>query len=386
MNLFRKLVIFIIIVICLYVIYHLFNHRMALYEMKNTLMKKDNIIEGFNNEIVNTIQKKNTQPVRITSYPFNNLISDFGIKTKEQKQLKQFCIKSSCNTAYDGTDVSIDMIQYVLMRGCRFLDFEIYWAIPTLPNDQKNIGQSTSVPVVSVSNDPTTPSTNCISLYSVLKYIKQNAFNQNISPNFRDPLFIQLRIKYIPQLNKINNQSDLYDSISDIIKDQLSQFLYTNNVNGETNITDIANKIIIVMDTYANRDYVGKSSKLANIIHMESNTDVLTHTTYEDVITEIENSFPIDKNGVVKNMHIMQQVLPMSTVNSIQYLFTDNYDSMSVISRYSAQFTPMLFWVNDNYLKSYELMFNNVGTGIIMLSSAMNYADGQRIEHYIAYP
>jgi hypothetical protein len=140
------------------------------------------------------------------------------------------------------------------------------------------------------------------------------------------------------------------------------------------------------MDTHANRDYVGVSPDLASCVNMESNTNDLTHTTYEDIITETQNSFPIDKNGVVTNMSIMQQVLPMSTINNVQYLFTENYDSMSVISKYSSQITPMLFWSNDSYLQAYEKMFNSTGTGIIMLSSAMNYADGQQVVPVIAFP
>ena len=85
-------------------------------------------------------------------------------------------------------------------------------------------------------------------------------------------------------------------------------------------------------------------------------------------------------------MTTMQQVLPMSTSNTIQYLFTDNFDAMSLISRYSVQFTPMLFWSNDTYLQIYETMFNKTGTGLIRLSSALNYADGQQVIPVIAFP
>ena len=107
---------------------------------------------------------------------------------------------------------------------------------------------------------------------------------------------------------------------------------------------------------------------------------------YEDAIKERGNAYPIDKDGVVTNMKIMHQVLPISTVNNVQYLFTDNYDSMPIISRYSAQFTPMIFWANDSYLQAYEKMFNSVGTGIMMLPSAMNYADGQQLIPSIVFP
>ena len=41
--------------------------------------------------------------------------------------LREYCIKSSYNTALSGKYVSTDMIKYVLTRGCRFLDFEIFY-------------------------------------------------------------------------------------------------------------------------------------------------------------------------------------------------------------------------------------------------------------------
>ena len=403
MDLFYKFLILIIIFISMTVVFYLINQRVKIYEIKNGILKSDYLnsasvteevftnsseaftkgSEAFTNKQVTKIQENNTQNLKLSSYPFQNMTSQFGVSS-QAKQLKQFCIKSSCNTAYDGEEVSIDMIEYVLLRGCRFLDFEVYWGQPTTTDSTTK--SATSVPVVSVSNDPTTPGTNAISLSSVLNYLQKNAFNVSMFPNGQDPLFIQLRVKYLVYLNETNNQNSLYDSIAQIVKDRLASVKYSGKVNENTDITKLARKAVVIMDTHANRDYVGVSPNLAKAVNMESNTDNLTHTTYEDIITESQHSFPIDGNGIVTNMDVMQQVLPMSTVSNIQYLFTENYDVMSVISRYSAQFTPMLFWSNDSYLQAYEKMFNNSGTGIIALSSAMGYADGQQVVPLIAFP
>jgi hypothetical protein len=417
MDLFYKFLILVIIFISIIVVFHLIKQRVKIYELKNGIQKIDSLnktenftqhnregvskgvrepirepiseaiseafSESFTNASVTSIQENNRQSLKLKNYPFNNLTSQFGI-VPEAKNLKQFCIKSSCNSAYDGKEVSIDMIEYVLSRGCRFLDFEVYWGQPTIADSTNK--SNTTVPVVSVSNDPTTPDTNAISLSSVLKYLEKNAFNNSMFQNAQDPLFIQLRIKYVIYLNETNNQKSLYNSIAKIITDRLSSVRFKGSVDENTNITTLARKAVVIMDTYANRDYVGVSPNLARVINMESNSDNLTHTTYEEVITQKENSYPIDANGIVTNMNVMEQVLPMTTVSRIQYLFTENYDSMSVISRYSAQFTPMLFWTNDSYLQAYEKMFNSTGTGIIMLSSAMNYADGQNVIPEIAYP
>ena len=193
-------------------------------------------------------------------------------------------------------------------------------------------------------------------------------------------------MKYLIYTNTTNHQTVLYDSIASAINDRFANIQYSGEINGQTDLSTIGRKVVVVMSTHANRDYVGVSPNLAKTVNMESNSNVLTHTTYDEAITQAENSYPIDENGLATNMTIMQQVLPMSTSNNIQYLFTDNFDAMSIISRYNAQFTPMLFWSNDTYLQGYEEMFNKLGRGILRLSSAMNYADGQQPISSIAFP
>jgi hypothetical protein len=41
--------------------------------------------------------------------------------------LHKFHIKASYHSAFNGTDISKDMVLYILSRGYRFLDFEIYY-------------------------------------------------------------------------------------------------------------------------------------------------------------------------------------------------------------------------------------------------------------------
>ena len=40
--------------------------------------------------------------------------------------LRNFCIKSASNAGYTGGYMNINMVKYLLSRGCRFLDFEVY--------------------------------------------------------------------------------------------------------------------------------------------------------------------------------------------------------------------------------------------------------------------
>jgi hypothetical protein len=279
------------------------------------------------------------------------------------------------------------MLNYVLSRGCRFLDFEIYWGTPSLSNGVKDVGQTTKGPIVSISNDPSAPGANSLSLFNVLNYIKQNAFSNNICPNSKDPLFVQLRIKYVKYENEPDTlQGHIYDTVSEIINDRFSNVQWKGKITSSSDISTIGSNIVVILDTFGNRDYKSISTTLPLSINMESNSNDLSHTTYEDKIKEKANQNTIDNKGIVTNMTSVNQVLPMSTVNSVQYLFVDNYDSMSVISNYGANITPMMFWKNDSFLEIYENMFVKNGGGILKLSSAMKYADAQKIIPRIAYP
>ena len=60
-----------------------------------------------------------------------NFMSISSIQSMENKYaklpIKDYCIKSSYNSATTGKTVNKKMIQYVLSRGCRFLDFEVFY-------------------------------------------------------------------------------------------------------------------------------------------------------------------------------------------------------------------------------------------------------------------
>ena len=75
------------------------------------------------------------------------------------------------------------MVKYVIERGCRFLDFEVFLI------DNK--------PKVTYSVDKTYQTyetENSILLDNILSAVVNSAFARP-SPNYQDPLFIQLRVK-----------------------------------------------------------------------------------------------------------------------------------------------------------------------------------------------
>ena len=79
--------------------------------------RKYSLYEGYTSDIVKNIDKNNQTSSNITD-----------IREKMYDiPLNQVCIKASYNSAYDGKDINIEMLEYVINRGCRFLDFELYY-------------------------------------------------------------------------------------------------------------------------------------------------------------------------------------------------------------------------------------------------------------------
>jgi hypothetical protein len=124
------------------------------------------------------------------------------------------------------------MVSYVLSRGCRFLDFEVYY---------DNTG---TYPCVGYSSDPmavspTISNTNSVLLVDLLKSTLSSAFISNYGSNYftsnaNDPLFINLRMKTGSQ-----SPSNLYSSIQNVLitlyNSGFSQYFFVGS-NGDNYI------------------------------------------------------------------------------------------------------------------------------------------------------
>jgi hypothetical protein len=127
---------------------------------------------------------KSTTPVKIIPY---------NLKQYGNLQLKQFVIKGSYNSAITGNFVNPEMVSYLLKRGCRYFDFELF-----LVNGKV---------IVSYSNDPTynilETDLPLVTFESILQTIIGESIN---APNKSDPLFINMRVK--------SNDSSIYPLIA----------------------------------------------------------------------------------------------------------------------------------------------------------------------------
>ena len=277
-------------------------------------------------------------------------ITNVVLDSSNNNSLRNFCIKSSFNSAATGSYVSQGMVKYVLSRGCRFLDFEVF-----IKDGQAIVAYSSSLYDPSYTHFTSlNPS---LSLAGVFQTIMSNAFNQT-APNPGDPLFIQLRVKtYL---------SSAYSEIAKIISANLSDRLYKGVVTPDTDLGDLLGKIVIVFDKSSSPGYDNYSvcapsnlscTSLKPLVNMVSGSDVVRIYKENDLMMQSTN--PPDPYVYLMRIVMPQSVFLMNIVNS---------DSQYLIKNYGAQIILQAFYVNDEKLAVYENMFKKYNSAFVPIT------------------
>jgi hypothetical protein len=353
MEFIKKGLILIIIVVFIYILLRLLQKRAQLIDKKISM-------EGYTNATVTTISNKTSVPNSIT-----NMQSSYG-----SNKIRDFFVKSSLDSAYDGATVSVDMVNYVLSRGYRFVDFEVYLEpLTTAP-----AGTSpTAVVGYSNTRDGSRMSNNNIKLSEVITAIMQGAFTST-SPNPKDPFFLQIRPMYQKPLktddsatksSKQGKNTQLNTQIESAL-DQLKNpsTMLAGMVDPSTTISSIAGKIVIIMDN--NIIYGKKSDNLLSMISMSpTSKDMNTYNTGIITAQPIQQSVKPSKNTSII------QVLPFDDKNAI---LSDNPNPNSVIVQFKPNFSPYMAWIynsNSGILDDYENLFVENGNSAFIELSAI---------------
>jgi len=348
-NSFRLFILFLILFLFFYIVYRMIQKYRAKYS----------ILEGYEDPTVTQLHD-------------NNLISPSvsnASNTTQNLPLKELCIKASYNTAYNGYDIvdntTYDMIEYVLSRGCRFLDFELYY-------DSNSSSTSTiDKVVVNYTADPTfTTFTNAtpnnVTFNSVMSYITSNYSSGDFIPNKSDPLFIHLRIK--------SDNPAIYGIIADIINGNSTNVLKDKQINGDTTLSEIYGKIVILMDRSIRPD--------DDISIQSSNKNSLP--TYISAFTGMSN-WEIDTYSEIKNQKttppkITNNDTNETNVTSLRIALPDidpnsaNPTSpFDFIEKHGVQTVACRFYKNDIFLDLYEDLFAEHQSAFVPLAKAIKY-------------
>jgi len=366
MNFIKKLLILTTVIISLAIIWKLIMIRIKL--------KKE--IEGFfdtpDSELYN-----NKSVLQISLNDSNAILHDLP--------LRELCIKSSYNSACCGSFISLDMLSYVISRGVRYLDFEVFY-VPSETNSK------IFIPAVATSVDPTfmvLNTNNNILLDTVLTRAISNAFTSQYCPNYNEPLFINLRVKS----NNSNIYAEIAASLDNTVKSKLyndpndsssqvyigsnspSIFYKAKSVTKDTLLKNILGKVIISFDktvflNYQNYSFTCNNNSssscydLKNYINIENGSQNLNLNNY-NLITK-SPLIQINDDNLTTNVKSFTCVNPDNKS-------TQNPKYRDYILKYGGcQIVPYRFYMNDTNLADYESFFNVNSSAFVPLGIAIS--------------
>ena len=358
---FKKIIIAFIILILTYVIIRFFQRKNEILNNTDKPATRDANIEHFTlgipaifglpSQSAELDSLKQSTPVKI-----QNIVPAY-----QSLPLRELCIKGSYNSAYTGNYINLDMIKYVMSRGCRFLDFEVYY----IQEDNKYM------PKVGYTTDSTftiLESENSILLDNVLSAVVANGFS-NVSPNNNDPIFINLRIK--------SKNNDVYNSVAKSIDFAIRSKIFKGPVTVDTPINKLMNSIVIIIDKTINRDYAQYTDckgnnkdcyDLTKYVNMESGSEMFNIVKYSEVINQCTSPINILQSNINTDVKKIRMALP-----DIVPLTKRNPVISDFIMLFNCQIIPNRFYYYDRPLEDYEKLFDDNKSAFIPYAIALDY-------------
>tara|TARA_B100001173_G_scaffold281081_1_gene265000 strand:- start:415 stop:1491 length:1077 start_codon:yes stop_codon:yes gene_type:complete len=347
MTIIKKILLLFIILITIFILYRLYLQRKALLE--------EGFREGYDES---SIDSKEEYDSLINTMVLPPSIGNFNCPPS--MAIKDIVIKGSYNTAYMGGNyVSTDMIKYVMHRGCRFIDFEIYNYTNT--NGNKS-------PVVAVSSQPETIDTlNNIPFTEALNAIDDTAFvvdsGELTVPNPDDPLFIHLRIQNV-------DDGSFYSDINEILGSVLGYKMYGDNITKNTLFSEIAGKYVVLIDK-TSRGYLSENGQ--NIItNKNGETGGVEFMMYYNATILSQNTRPPILE-TTSTTNVTNETIVLADKGTDFWGYHINPNMKQLIDFYGVQIVACKYYTYDANLEYCEELFRNFGSGITLLANAVAY-------------
>ena len=357
-----KLLILVIFFIAIYVVYGMLQTNASIKKQIAQEIKKneDKALEEFSNEGFSDISAAKDMS------SLNDAASGLGlglnIKSVSEKYynfpIKEFIMKSSYNSAIVGESASKEAIKFVLKRGCRVLDFEIYTR-----QDDKGVEKE----YISFSEDPEYKSIKTdldLTMDDAFTAVIGNAFASNSSvPAPKDPLFVHLRLK--------NHSRDAYRRIVKSVETNFGSKLYEKKVNGSTKIGDLMDKMVIILDITSAPDYDNYGScansdgpdciPFSAYVQLRSGMVDFPKYSYIDYQTMISTPVLVADNGRT-DMKSFYMLTPPQIGNVAA-------PTIAEFAKNPCQMVFMKFYNQTSDLKQYEEIFNTCESSFCPISS-----------------
>ena len=305
---------------------------------------------------INAIKEGLENPDENTKASIEKNITSINPQDNQSKfKLRDYYIKAAYNAfnpdKFKNSTVSMDALLYVIARGCRFIDFEVFSV-----DNQPVIASS------SVNSYNYKETYNHIPVSEAFEVLGSYVFSGAKCPNPGDPFIIHMRI--------MSRNVTMYDNLAKIIsqsKTVARNLLgpkygreYQTKDLGNENLLDFKGKIILMVDG-TNPTY--RNTKLFELINMSSNSLFLSKYTYFGVKNVGDPQAFKDANK--KNMCL---VVPDKGGRPIN-------DGHNGPFTWGCQIATMCFQkeARDEKLKAYEDKFASVGYAFILKPEDLRY-------------
>ena len=285
----------------------------------------------------------------------NKLTSMNPEDSQSRFKFRDYYIKSAYNAfnpeKFKNSTVSMDACLYVIARGCRCIDFEVF--------------SVDNVPVIassSVNSFNYKETYNHIPVSDAFEVLGSYAFSGSKCPNPKDPFIIHMRI--------MSRNVTMYDNLAKIItqsKTMARNLLgpkygreYHSKDLGDEDVTSLMGKVILMVD---GTNDVYRNTKLFELINMSSKSLFLSKYTFFGVKNVGDPQAFKDANK--KNMCI---VVPDKSGRPLN-------EGHNVPFTWGCQLVAMCFQeeARDEKLKAYEDKFASVGYGFILKPEDLRY-------------
>lgn len=284
-----------------------------------------------------------------------NITSINPSDSQSKFKLRDYYIKAAHNAfnpdKFKNSNVSMDAFLYVIARGCRFIDFEVFSV-----ENQPVIASS------SVNSFNYKETYNHIPVSDAFEVLGNYVFSGSKCPNPGDPFIIHMRM--------MSQNITMYDNLAKIISQSKSvaRYLLGPKYGREYQSKDLGNedllgfkgKIILMVD---GTNPVYRKTKLFELINMSSKSMFLSKYTYFGVKNVGDPQIFKDANK--KNMCL---VLPEKGGRPINEGHNGPFT-------WGCQIVAMCFQeeARDEKLKAYEDKFASVGYAFILKPEDLRY-------------
>jgi len=306
-----------------------------------------NIKEGMENQENADADTKDIMDRSLTSINAQDSQSKF--------KLRDYYIKAAHNAfnpdKFKNSNVSMDALLYVIARGCRFIDFEVF-----------SVENEPVIASSSVNSFNYKETYNHIPVADAFEVLGNYVFSGSKCPNPGDPFIIHMRM--------MSRNITMYDKLAKIISQSKSvaRYLlgpkygreYQSKDLGNEDLLDFKGKIILIVD---GTNPLYRKTKLFELVNMSSKSLFLSKYNYFGVKNVADPQVFKDANK--KNMCL---VLPEKAGRPINHGHNGPFT-------WGCQIAAMCFQeeVRDEKLKAYEDKFASVGYAFILKPEDLRY-------------